>query len=47
MASMLIICCIKGNNYPTFFLLAFSSLIIIGDLFKKENQIERFSHPFF
>ena len=26
-------------------MVAFSS-IIIGDLFKKENQIERFSHPF-
>jgi len=47
MASMLIICCIKGNSYPTLFLVAFSSIIIIGDLFKKENQIERFSYPFF
>ena len=47
MALMLIACCIKGNNYPTFFLLAFSSLIIIGDLFKKEDKIERYSYPFF
>ena len=45
MALMLIACCIKVI-ITLHFLQAFSSLIIIGDLFK-EDKIEHYSYPFF
>ena len=35
----------QGSFYPTIFLLVFSFIIIVGDLFSKDIHIEKFSYP--
>tara|TARA_B100000073_G_scaffold64486_1_gene47673 strand:+ start:151 stop:1278 length:1128 start_codon:yes stop_codon:yes gene_type:complete len=44
-AVLLILTYLQGSVYPTIFLLVFSFIIIIGDLFSKDIHIEKFSYP--
>ena len=44
-AVLLILTYLQGSFYPTIFLLVFSFIIIIGDLFSKDIHIEKFSYP--
>ncbi len=44
-AVLLILTYLKGSFYPTIFLLVFSFIIIVGDLFSKDIHIEKFSYP--
>ena len=45
MTAVLICSCLQGAFYPTFFLLIFSLIIIIGDLFIKDTELQKFSYP--
>jgi hypothetical protein len=42
---ILIFTYLQGRFYPTIFLLIFSFVIIIGDLFIKDNGLQKFSYP--
>ena len=44
-AVLLILTYLQGSFYPTIFLLVFSFIIIVGDLFSKDIHIEKFSYP--
>ncbi|MBI65945.1 MAG: hypothetical protein CMG64_06605 [Candidatus Marinimicrobia bacterium] len=42
---MLVLFYLQGTFYPTLFLLIYSFIIIIGDLFVRDTQIQKFSYP--
>ena len=44
-AIMLMLTYLQGAYFPTIFLLIFSFVIIVGDLFVKDSKIEQFSYP--
>ena len=44
-AIMLMLTYLQGAYFPTIFLLIFSFILIVGDLFVKDNKIEQFSYP--
>ena len=44
-AVILIFAYLQGAFYPTFFLLIFSFVFIVGDLFIKDSKVEHYSYP--
>ena len=43
--AILIFTYLQGMFYPTIFLLIFSLIIIIGDLFIKDRELQKFTYP--